>query len=179
MESYHELGNVSEQEIRQKIRDWFPEQANLYAVLDFGVCFGLYDEDRFLIGIREQKEAVELEWKYLLELRIFNEEKELRLVPSETGWTGRLRRDPEDGEKEYHLDEYQKLWGHVKKGPGTGITGWSLLTSERGTAIQIPMKTEGTEATLHVRRYMRIPDVKKGEELVFQKDIRMVRFYSW
>lgn len=184
MKRYEQIGNISEPEARQKIEEWFPKQANLYAVLDFGVCFGMYDKNGLFVGLEEQAVPTPLEWMYLQELRLFDEEKELLLVPSGLGWTGRIRIDAkgcaEDNRAdEYVIDEYQKLWGRIEKESKKGIAGWSLLVSGRGTRIQIPVNFAGQEAAIHVRRYMRIPDLKKEEELVYQNDIRMVDFCPW
>ena len=38
---------------------------------------------------------------------------------------------------------------------------------------------EREEAAIRVRRYMRIPDVKKDGALVFQNDIRMIGLCPW
>lgn len=184
MKRYELIGNVSEQGARQRIHEWFPKQANIYAVLDFGVCFGIYDENRLLVGLEGHTTPTPLEWEYLQELRLFDKEKELLLVPSGHGWAGRIRRDVKEcaGDNkvgEYVIDEYQKLWGRVEKDCKEGILGWSLLVSGRGTKIQIPVNIAGKEAAIHVRKYMRIPDVEKEEELVYQNDIRMVDFCSW
>lgn len=185
MERYEPIGNISEEDARLRISEWFPQKAKLYAVLDFAVCFGIYDNGLFLVGLEGQTEPAPIKWKYLREIRLFDEEKELFLVPSNCGWSGRMRKDAEDSGKEnqtgeYVIDEEQKLWGKVKKGMKGVIPGWTLLTSGRGTNIQIPVQLRGhEEAAIHVRRYMRVPDVEKEEELVFQNDIRMVDFCPW
>lgn len=184
MGRYESIGGISGQEARKLAAQCFPEEAKLYAVLDFTVCFGIYHKDRFMVGLEEQSEPSALDWNYLRELRIFNENQELLLVPSEGGWCGRIRRDAGNSEEaegagEYVLDERQKLWGKVNKDRKNGIDGWSTLVSGRGSRIQIPVETVGEEAAIYVRRYLRIPDVVKGEELVFQKDIRMVDFCTW
>ena len=184
MKGYEPIGNVSEQEAKLWIHEWFPEQAKIYAVLDFGVCFGIYDKNCLLVGPEGYTKPTPLDWKYLQELRLFDKEKELLLVPSGDGWTGRIRRDvkecAEDNKTgEYVIDECQKLWGKIERKGKEGIPGWNLLVSGRGTKMQIPVDIAGKEVAIHVRKYMRIPDVEKEEELVFQNDIRMVDFCSW
>lgn len=185
MEPYEPIGTISGKEAIERIAEWFPKQANLYAVLDFAVCFGIYTNGSFLVGLEGEKAPTPLEWKFLRELRIFDEEKELFLVPSDCGWTGRIRRDTESCKMgnqtgEYIIDERQKLWGRVGKEQKEGFAGWTLLVSERGTRIWIPVElSRQEEAAIHVRRYMRVPDVKKGEALVFQNDIRMAAFCPW
>lgn len=185
MKGYEPLGIITEQNAKEKIAGWFPDGANLYAVLDFAVCFGIYKNGRFFLGLEEQIGPVDLDWRYLRELRVFHEAQELYLVPSEGNWAGRMRRDAEkDGEDletgEYVIEECQKLWGKLKESYTAGGTDWSLLVSGRGTRIQIPVDLQGEkEAAVRVRRYMRVPDVERDGELVFQKDIRMVEFCPW
>lgn len=186
MSGYESLKDISEEKARSLIDVLFSERAYLYAVLDFEVSFGVYDEGHFLIGRRGQAEAAKLQWEYLRELRIFNQERELLLIPSDSGWTGRIREDVKNGSVvmrsgEYILEERQKLWGTLAQKPKETIPGWSLLTSGRGTSIQIPKQIVGPEAGICVRKYMRIPDVsdRKNEELVYQNDIRMVDFCEW
>lgn len=185
MKRYEPFGNISEQDAKLRIAEWFPRQAKLYAVLDFAVCFGIYDKGLFWVGLEGQATLTLMNWKYLREIRLFDEEKELFLVPSDCGWSGRMRKDAEDSGKEnqtgeYVIDEWQKLWGKVKKNSNGVIPGWTLLVSGRGTNMQIPAELRGhEEAAIHVRRYMRVPDVEKEEELVFQNDIRMVNFCPW
>lgn len=184
MERYELLSNISQNEAEWQIKECFPQKAIVYAVLDFEVCFGIYENGCLSVGLKGQTNPVLLDWKYLQELRIFDEEKELLLVPSANGWSGRIRRDMEDAARdeeagEYIVDEYQKLWGKVQKNNKDRIGGWSLLVSGRGANMQIPVEIEGPEAAIHVRRYMRIPDMEKEEEMVFQKDIRMAALCSW
>ena len=181
MKRYEELKDISLREAKQQAAKLFTQKAYLYAVLDFAVCFGIYEQDDFFVGLADATDPTPLDWEYLQELRIFDREKELLLVPSDGGWNGRIRIDDgeDDSAKEYVLDECQKLWG--KLDPENGIPGWSLLASERGTRIQIPMNPGelGSEAAICVRRYMRIPDVLKSEELVFENDIRMADVCPW
>ena len=185
MERYEPFGLITEQKARKKIAECFPNTATLYAVLDYAVCFGTYNQGSFSLGIEAQTEPAALDWTYLRELRVFDEEQELLLVPSGGNWIGRMRRDigqykkmQDDGE--YVIDECQKLWGKTKKSYKVGDTVWSLLVSGRGTRIQIPMDlNEREEAAIRVRRYMRIPDVKKDGALVFQNDIRMIGLCQW
>lgn len=185
MVRYEPIGSISEQEAKDWAARLFPEKADLYAVMDFAVCFGFYEKGLFWGGLTGHDLPKMLDWRYLQELRIFDEEQELLLVPSEAGWTGRIRRDAGadggDGRiHEYVIDEHQKLWGRVRWAGKMGEKDWSLLSSGRGTEILIPCKMGiQEEAAIQVRRYMRIPDVEKGEELVYQNDIRMVRVCPW
>ena len=185
MERYEPFGVITEHRAKEKIAECFPNTATLYAVLDYAVCFGTYNQGSFSLGIEAQTEPAALDWTYLRELRVFDEEQELLLVPSGGNWIGRMRRDigqykkmQDDGE--YVIDECQKLCGKTKKSYKVGDTVWSLLVSGRGTRIQIPMDlNEREEAAIRVRRYMRIPDVKKDGALVFQNDIRMIGLCPW
>lgn len=179
MDSYEEIGKISTQEAKESVDRQFPGGATLYAVLDYAVCFGVYRNKQFLMGIGEEKAEKALEWEYVRELRIFDEDKELLLISDADGWSGRIRNDQADAEQEYSLTEWQKLWGKAAENSQQGIPGWTLLVSGRGTGIQIPQLLQAEEAALCVRRYMRIPDVKNNEELVFQKDIRIVEICPW
>lgn len=184
MDRYEPFGEITEQKAKEKIAQWFPNAANLYAVLDFAVCFGIYNHGCFSLGI-EGTAPVALDWTYLRELRVFNEEQELLLVPAGGNWTGRMRRDMGEYEQvqaagEYVIEECQKLWGRMKQSYKVEETVWSLLVSGRGTRIQIPVDLKGQEeAAIRVRRYMRTPDVERDGALVFQKDIRMAEICPW
>lgn len=180
MENYEEFGRLTMPEAIQKAVQEFHGSAKLYVVLDYAVCFGVYQNGQFLVGLGEEKEATMLEWKYVRELRIFDTNKEMLLISNADGWSGRVRNDLYEGKREYCLTERQKLWGQAAKNSQKVITGWTLLVSGRGTRIQIPEQlSEGEAAALSIRRYMRIPDVKKDEELVFQKDVRIVGIGVW
>ena len=93
MERYEPFGLITEQKARKKIAECFPNTATLYAVLDYAVCFGTYNQGSFSLGIEAQTEPAALDWTYLRELRVFDEEQELLLVPSGGNWIGRMRRD--------------------------------------------------------------------------------------
>lgn len=183
MERYRPFKARTKQEVLEMAAGLFPERTLLYAVLDDAVCFGIYDAGQFLVGLPDLGRPVPMAWDYLQELRIFNERQELLLILSENGWTGRIRRDDGDAEAsgEYVITERQKLWGKKTSDPRSENSGWTLLTSERGTRIWIPVDMGPwiDEAAILVQRYMRIADVTKGEELVYQKDIRMAGICPW
>lgn len=184
VEGYERIRKVSEKEVEGLAKEKFPKGAYVYAVLDDAVGFGCYENGQFSIGLRNQKTPEPLRWEYLRELRIFDESGELLLGPFEGHWTGRYRGSmvkQDDDRKEYYIDEEQKLWGKKKEGDQVCKLGWSLLTSDRGTQIQIPMLLSGnneTEAALKIRRYIRIPN-KENQELVYQTDLRMLGFCLW
>lgn len=77
MERYEPFGLITEQIARKKIAECFPNTATLYAVLDYAVCFGTYNQGSFSLGIEAQTEPAALDWTYLRELRVFDEEQEL------------------------------------------------------------------------------------------------------
>lgn len=175
--------------VTEVLRQRFPSGAFAYAVLDYAVAFGKYEEGELYIGIGAEKRPASLNWEFLQELRIFDEEKELKLVKVNGSWTGRFRNDAEEVLKQdCVLDQKQKLWGHIVK--ESGIPGWSILRSERGTVIQIPVEFdknigESQEAGLLVRRYIKYPpafeeqekEVQKG--LGYQEDVRLAGFALW
>lgn len=184
VEGYESIGKVSEKEAEGLAKEKFPGGAYIYAALDDAVGFGCYENGQFSIGLRNQATPESLRWEYLRELRVFNETGELYLRSFEEHWTGRYRGSmakSDTDRKEYYIDEEQKLWGKKKAGNQGCRSDWSLLTSDRGTQIQIPMSLSGnndTEAALKVRRYIRIPS-KENQELVYQTDLRMLGFCVW
>lgn len=202
-EGYKKIESKSEEEIKETVKKYFPEGACLYAVMDYAVGFGKYENREFYIGLGNHTALEPLPWEYTRELRLFDETGELWLKPAGDKWKGRFRgsqdrikavREAEsndglkfDEETEYYMDEKQKLWGEVKKDNQGGIPGWSLLTSNRGTQIQIPMQLPVPKnhevrnrvgAAIEVRRYMRVPNAD-NQELVYQTDIRMKGFCIW
>lgn len=188
MKRYEEIEKKSEQEAKRLVADLFPQRAYLYAVLDYGVCFGLYENSCFYIGSGECKSKKLLDWRYLKELRIFNTSQELKLVYMKDYWAGRIRRDLSDGEtaaaaREYVIDERQKLWGTIKHEQEGELPEWSFLVSERGTRLLIPINSKkrmgDSEVAVIVRKYMRIPNMETEQELVYQTDMRMVDFCPW
>lgn len=212
MKRYERINLKSYQDIMDRAAGLFPSGAKLYAVLDYAVCFGIYENPVFSVGLRGKLAPVPLEWEYLRELRMFDESKELYVVCEEEGWNGRIRslvprREADEEDGEYTVNESQKLWGRIKD-PESGIPGWSLLVSDRGTNIQIPVelrtledeakekgvdkaagevagkavnKTAGkaAEVAIRIRKFYRIPDVEKEEELVYLNDFCMVKFCLW
>lgn len=194
-EGYKKIESKSEEEIKETVKKYFPDGAYLYAVMDYAVGFGKYENREFYIGLGNHTALEPLPWEYTRELRIFDEDGELWLKPAGDKWKGRFRGSLDrikeviksDEETEYYMDEKQKLWGEVKKENQGGIPGWSLLTSNRGTQIQIPVQLpipknhevrNRVGAAIEVRRYMRIPNTD-NQDLVYQTDIRMKGFCLW
>ena len=184
-EVYEVVEIESVKEIEGRVKEQFGGKAWLYAVLDYAVGFGIYENDGFVIGLGNCEKPVPLEWEYLQELRIFNGTGELRLAPIKGKWAGRYRgsntliEENVINSNEYWLDERQKIWGEVKSKKTVGDTYWSLLTAERGTRIWIPVNIEMQgKAAICVRKFMRIPTAE-DKELVYQTDIRMVEFCLW
>ncbi len=194
-EGYKKIESKSEEEIKETVKKYFPDGAYLYAVMDYAVGFGKYENREFYIGLGNHTALEPLPWEYTRELRIFDEDGELWLKPAGDKWKGRFRGSLDrikeviksDEETEYYMDEKQKLWGEVKKENQGGIPGWSLLTSNRGTQIQIPMQLPMPKnhevrnrvgAAIEVRRYMRVPNTD-NQEMVYQTDIRMKGFCIW
>ena len=194
-EGYKKIESKSEEEIKETVKKYFPEGAYLYAVMDYAVGFGKYENKEFYIGLGNHTALEPLSWEYTRELRIFDGAGEVWLKLAGDEWKGRFRGSLDrikeviksDEETEYYMDEKQKLWGEVKKENQGGIPGWSLLTSNRGTQIQIPVQLpipknhevrNRVGAAIEVRRYMRVPNAH-NQELVYQTDIRMKGFCIW
>lgn len=195
MERYEKIESVSEQELKKIISDTFPikgadkdsERVKLYAVLDFAVCFGIFMKEQIYVGLDGKTQLQPVDWRYLQELRVFDGQMELYAVPAAGRWSGRIRREIRDNEnakasKEYVIVEDQKLWGKISHDITGGIPNWSLLTSQRGTRIWIPVAPntdEAEEMALKICRIMRIPDMEKEQELVYQKDFCIVDICVW
>lgn len=186
MEEYKSVSADSAEAVKDQVEKFFKEKAWIYAVLDFAVGFGTYEDRCYSIGLRDQKIPVSLDWSYLKELRVFNRDRELCIMRLKTGWSGRVRGSMPDGIaadprfEEYVIDECQKLWGNVKKSASQKESNWNLLTSGRGTRIWLPVPDmrEQEETGIWVKKFMRVP-VEDNQELVYQTDIRMVDFCSW
>lgn len=184
-EIYEKVNLDSVQAVKGKAEQYFKSKAWIYAVLDYVVCFGVYEHQQFLLKPGNQKEFIPLEWQYLQELRVFDRNGELRLLSVKERWAGRFRGSVSAGgntdreSKEYCIDECQKLWGKAKAGGIIDDSLWSLLTSDRGTRIWVPIRMkEQEEAAICVRRFMRVPTAD-SPELVYQTDIRMMDFCIW
>lgn len=131
----------------------FPEQANVYAVFDYGVALGTFEGGNFRIrfGKEELQPEGDLQyscelfpWKYLQEIRVFGEQEEVMLRRCATGFAGRKITDSGvslgtendeigksaeaagEGEILYCIDEVQKLWGNVKCQENAGFGGEKL-----------------------------------------------------
>lgn len=186
IEVYEEVNKSSLDEVHDLVQKYFGRTTPwVYAVLDFTVGFGIYKDSSFFIYMGGQKEYVPLEWEYLKELRVFDVNGELRLVPLKGGWAGRFRgcipeyNNSNVNPEEYIIDEQQKLWGKAQISEKINSKQWSLLTSDRGTKIWVPINLGvQQEAALLVRKFMRIP-TWNHQELVYQVDMRMVGFDYW
>lgn len=185
MEDFKAVSVDSVSGIEKQVKKYFEGRTWLYAVLDYTVGFGIFENDCFWFWPGAQEKPVPLDWKYLQELRIFNRSGELRLKPLKSRWVGRFRGSISDWPKNYRqmeefcIDEKQKLWGKARKSDKINQLHWSLLTSARGTRIWIPMEmTEQEEAAISVRKFMRIPTAD-CKELVYQTDVRMMDFCLW
>ena len=185
-EKYKQKDKESVDDVLKQVNKYFnQDKAWIYAVLDYAVGFGVYENNCFFCQSGRKKELVPLEWDYLQELRVFNSKGEIRLNKRNEKWVGRYRGEKsglEDGERieeEYFIDEYQKLWGSAQNVENMNIQDWSLLTSGRGTRIWVPIKIEENQgASILVRKFMRIPK-EEHLELVYQTDIRMVEICPW
>ena len=186
VEKFKQLDEHSVDNVKERVKKYFGgEKAWIYAVLDYAVGFGVYENNCFSVRLGDTKELVPLEWDHLQELRVFNSKGETCLNKRNEKWFGRYRGEKsglegeERKEEEYCIDEHQKLWGSAKYVENINIPDWSLLTSDRGTRIWVPIKLEENQgAAILVRKFMRIPK-EDHCELVYQTDIRMVEIYPW
>ena len=178
--SHEQTGLVEERSLLNTIQGHIKENAFVYAVMDHAVALGLYGGGGIQIGLGSEKKPADLPLAYLQELRVFNAQKELRVLRSADGFRWRVREDqgPEQGGNIWHLDEKHKLWGSVQKEEDTGE--WSLLREKRGSTILFPAKLElHAEKALIVRNYIAFLRAEEEDGLVHFIDERLCGFTNW
>lgn len=167
-------------------KELFLEKAYVYVVMDYAVAFGVYKGGQFTLGVGEREVTEGLPWEYIQELRVFNEEKEMCLFRQGSILTGRTLLEVEleeiqNGISVVRAEEIQKLWGSLSI---KNHSGWYVLTSARGTRIQIPVFYQeelqeikiGTEIGLKVCRYFQT-NIATGN--ISLKDVRITGFCVW
>ncbi|MCR4682711.1 MAG: hypothetical protein K5647_05175 [Clostridiales bacterium] len=92
----------------------------------------------------------EISFDNLVELRAFDENKELHIIMSDGTPLGRIREDGV-GEEIECIDEKQKIWGRA----ASRENGYTLFHSDRGIDIKVPVSAEnGDTAYLILRGYL-------------------------
>lgn len=131
------------EELQNHIKEYFPGKCFVVSYLDYKILIGKVTEK----GIEFYREEV-FDPKYLIKLRVFNEQKELLLWrEKEYQFSGRFRIDDE-GDEEYFVPAEQLLWGKVKENKDD----WVLLSEARGTQIHLPYKFKKPENKLLMLR---------------------------
>lgn len=173
----------------------------IYAVLDYAVAFGWYENGKFQLIFPNKKNrklpsANELEWAYLQELRIFETSFEFRAARREDDtFSWRLRQDyatqkeaePQDVFPCSFMEETCKLWGAMQEkisNEWLGTLEWNLLSSARGTKFFVPVKyREGLTVGLKVRNYVEfhvaddlLADRSETEKERLLQDSSVIRF---
>jgi CRISPR-associated protein (TIGR03984 family) len=121
---------LHEGELMKSLQGLFKDDGYITAYLDYAVLMGYFRDGKCIFH-----EHGEIEEKYLLRLRLFNESKELYLWRSPEGFKARLRIDGE-GEESPVIDAHQVLWGTRAKPIGE----FTELTEDRGTRLVVPLK---------------------------------------
>lgn len=162
-------------ELYKEIAECFPCNAYVYAVLESAVVLGEYQKGSIQAGYPVQMKVEPLSLEKVLELRVFNEEKEWKAVRKKNAFVMCICCD--DSKNEHYKDEVQKLWGSVKR--DVGIPGWCLLESDRGTRILFPGEAKlHTEIGLKIRKYYTIGQDEKSGLFQFEEE-RMYGFTEW
>lgn len=172
-------------------KDFSPESHDLSSLTEFIMAgFGenesrviMYLNNEVLIGVWKNQEFIfpreemqDFDLKHLLNIRVFNEEKELSIWKSGKGFNNRLRLDNAGTEQEA-VDSYQVLFGTDYKNMGNGFT---CMFERRGTEIRIPGIFEVNElkkrAFLKARNYL---DYHNKTGQAFYCDCRFIGFYDY
>lgn len=177
-----DTGSDRKEKLTERIVEYFKDQAYVYAVLDYAVGLGIYENGEFSLRLDQDSIEKELPFEFLKELMVFDKNQELRAVRSGDLYLWRFRRDTEkesyDQEPElYCKDEVYKIWGNVRT--SSGSDGWTLLQSKRGSQIYLPGASTGKEKGLCIRRYIQFPDATEGNGLIKFVDERLCGFCDW
>ncbi|MCL6457519.1 MAG: hypothetical protein K6T85_05885 [Gorillibacterium sp.] len=182
-----ETGRELPENLLATIASYFSGKSNIYAYMDHAVALGTYDDGRIQIGLGQEERIVQLTlFDNVQELRVFNKEQEFRAVNIAGEFRWRLRVDGQGTQTIHILDETHKLWGAVKESKGQ--EKWSLLRSDRGSAIYYPGTVyKNGEKGLIVRNYIQFNGVSLLKEgiglgdagLTHFVDERLCEFVDW
>jgi len=133
-------------------------------------CLIAYKYHEVLIGtIREGQITIEkpeeLTSSHVIEMRIFNADKELYIWKDGAGYKYRLRTDSESEQGTEIYDVFHMLWGEK-------IEDKHILTEERGMRIKLPFNEPGAPVFYKARNYFKYND--KGQIEFY--DARLVSF---
>jgi len=137
-----------------------------YAVMYHGVAIGIWDGNK---GELKFHSSAGFDWDYVTELRVFNDEQELRFMLNENGEM--LHRDRKEFEKitkadDFHKDDSYLMYGsNVIDEQDDDDPSWSVLTEDRGGKIYFPQrlsfgKDEQIQIWLKIRSFFKIVDRK-------------------
>ncbi|NLU11096.1 MAG: TIGR03984 family CRISPR-associated protein [Tepidanaerobacter acetatoxydans] len=125
-----ELNIASWQDLQKNINENFKEKSYAVVYLDYKVLIGKINEKNLKFYNDEVFDP-----KFIVKMRVFNEEKELLLWrQDEYKFEGRMRLDNEGDNIQYFVEVDQVLWGN----PKSINNEWTVLKEARGTEIYIP-----------------------------------------
>ena len=145
------------------IKQAFSSRAWAYSVMYHGVAIGVWDGNDVFFH-----KSAEFDWAYVTELRIFNNERELRFIRNEDGVLlvrDNINIDMKNTEKQ--CAAYLMYGTNAKPDGGDN---WTVLTEERGGLVYFPKKkddigfeklTDGGDEIvlwLGIRNYLRFTD---------------------
>lgn len=163
VETWHELN---------RLVDSFIQAGQAVAYLNHKVLIGKIHQSRLEFYNNE-----EFAPKYLLQLRAFNQDKELYIRrKGENRFLLRYRTDGE-GEAMKAVEAYQVLWGRNKVFVSSQQQGWIRLAEERGVELILPwerMVNKGTRVWLKTRNYIGFNETYQAGYV----DCRFVEFVS-
>lgn len=175
IESIVESGAFKEEDIFSFIIK--SKNSNLYMVTEYAVYLGKIQDGKIELGGASVPKPC-----FILEVRIFEEDKETKLTRTKEGFVWRKRTDKEKSKEHYKIsviDEEHKLWGKVTRVEKE----WSTLEDQRGTKINIPNKyVEGASVGLIFRKYIDFQDWNLAINQPFCYKIideRLVKYTDW
>lgn len=166
------------EDIYGEINKNFTGNPFFYAVLEDAIVLGIYQNGQLLAGIAKDGTCSikTLMAEEILEIRVFDKEKEWKALKMGDTFSIRLKKDVQEEQEPGFVEETQKMWGAVKV--SVQIPGWCLLESGRGSRILVPLEGEvGQEKAVIVRKYYETPD--QDRELFRFTDERLCDITEW
>ena len=158
------------------IHNYIKTDSLVVVYLDYTVLVGRYKNK----GFEFYNNYILDDPKYIQRLRIFNEDEELLLWRSGSGFKGRYRKDG-DGDEIDVVDAEQVLFGTDKTDKEDLGNGFTRIFEKRGTEIILPFtgldvkdKTEGKRVFIQIRNYI---NYNKASQATYI-DCRFVGFYN-
>jgi len=125
--------NIESQTLGSDILKNFNEKGLVVAWLDYKVLIGTWENNQFHFCNDKTFEN-----KFIQRIRIFNENKELMVWRTGSGFHARLREDTMKGSGTHVVVTEQVLFGTKKREDCEG--NFTQITEDRGTTITLPFK---------------------------------------